>query len=219
MYSKTNMWISLLGIVALALAGCSPTPTPTPTLIPTIDVQPTLNAVSTQSAQTVVAALTLNAPTATPVVPTDTPAPTNTPAPTDTPAPTATETRAFIPWTKTPTATAVVYGCTVTAVSPVSDATLTVNQDFDGKWTVKNSGTETWHAGNTDIRFIEGTSFQQGGDVYDLGNDVAPNGTYTIAIDMKAPGSDGTYSASWGIYLEDGSVCTLNLKFNVKNSE
>jgi hypothetical protein len=218
MFSKMKVWNILAGLVlAVLIAGCSvaPTATSTPTTAPTVDTKPTFDAVSTQAAQTVVANLTLNAPTATQVIPTATLAPSNTPAPTDTSAPTNTPTRVFIPWTQTPTPTQAAYSCTVTDLSPKSGSTLKVNEDFDGKWTVKNNGTKSWSSGNVDIRFISGTKFQTSKDAFDLGNDVAPNGTYTFTIDMKAPNSDGTYTTSWGIYLEDGSVCALNLSINV----
>ncbi len=218
MNSKLQVRKILAGLMlAAVLGGCTAAPTavPTSTPAPTIDVQPTLAAVATQAVETMAANLTLTAPSATPVIPTNTPAPTDTPAPTQTPGPTDTPTHVFIPWTLTPTPTQAAFACSVTSVSPSSGAEKKVDADFDGKWTVKNTGTKTWNAGNTDIRFVDGTKFQQDGDVYDLGNDVAPNGTYTIVIDMKAPGSDGTYSASWGIYLEDGTVCPLNLKINV----
>lgn len=218
MFSKSILGKILSVIITAAiLVGCSAAPTATPTPVPTVDLQPTLDAVANQAVQTMIAKLTLDAPTATPVIPTDTPAPTNTipPLPTDTPAPTQTPTRVFIPWTSTPTATQPVYNCTVTSVSPTTSDTITVDQDFDGKWTVKNSGVKPWSAGNTDIKYVEGTKLHTGGDLLDLGSDVAPNGTYSIVIDMKAPSSDGTYSTTWGIYLEDGSVCSLTLKINV----
>ncbi len=218
MVSKSMVWniLSLLVLAAL-LVSCNAAPavTSTPTTAPTVDPKPTFDAVSTQAAQTVVANLTLNAPSATPVTPTATTAPTNTPAPTDTPAPTATSTRVFIPWTQTPTPTQAAYSCTVTDISPSLGASKKVDEDFDAKWTVKNSGTSTWSSGNVDIRFIDGTRFQTSGDVFDLGHDVAPNGTYTFGVDMKAPSSDGTYTATWGLNMEDGSTCSLNLKINV----
>ena len=221
MFSKKLVW-NILSVLVLAagLVGCGSAPTAiaTPTTIPTVDPKPTFNAVSTQAAQTVVADLTKNAPTATEVVPpTQTPVPTNTTAPTNTntPAPTATNTRVFIAWTHTPTPTQSAYSCVVTEVSPKSGETLKVNQDFDGKWTVKNSGTKTWSAGNVDLGFISGDKFQAGSLTYDLGNDVAPNGTYTFAIDMKAPANDGTFTSVWGLNLEDGSVCQLSLNINV----
>lgn len=219
MYTNRMVWkmLSVLVLTAL-LAGCGAPTTvvvPTSTPIPTIDPLPTFNAVSTQAAQTVVAELTKNAPTATPIIPTETPAPTNTPAPTETPAPTSTATRVFIPWTQTPTATVAAYGCTVTSVSPKSSDTIKVDQDFDASWTVKNTGTQTWVSGNVDILFGSGTKMQTSGDAFDLQHDVAPNGTYTFTVDMKAPSNDGSYSTSWGIHLEDGSVCTMSLNISV----
>jgi hypothetical protein len=218
MASKSRVWTFLaLALLALALAACSAAPTalPTPTQAPTIDPQPTFDAIATQSAQTVVANLTLSAPTATPVPPTETPAPTPTTGPTNTPAPTATATRVFIPWTATPSATAVVYGCTVTDVSPKSTDTIKVDQDFDAKWTLKNTGSETWISSNSDFRFTGGTKLHQGGDLVDLKSDVAPNGTYTLTMDMRAPAGDGTYKTSWELVLGDGSVCALNMTINV----
>jgi len=219
MYSKTMVWKILSGLIVIAaLAGCAaPTAMPTSTPVPTVDPQPTFNAVSTQAVQTAMADLTLSAPTATPVTPTSMATATNTPAPSETPTLTSTATREFIPWTKTPTPTQAAFSCAVTNVSPKSSDTVKVDADFDGSWTVKNTGTETWNAGNTDIRYSDGTKFQTSGDLQDLANDVAPNGTYTITIDMKAPSSNGTYTTTWGVYLEDGSVCPLNLTINVSN--
>ena len=211
----------LAGLLACALlAGCAtttPTLAPTLTQAPTSDPRPTFDAISTQAAQTVVAELTLNAPpTDTPPPPTDTPVPaTSTPSITDTPAPTQTPTRVFIPWTHTPTATQIVYGCTISEVSPKSTDTIKVDQDFDAKWTIKNAGTQTWHAGNTDISFASGTKLHTGSDLRDLTADVAPNGTYTFTLDMKAPTGDGTFTTGWAIHLEDGSTCALNLTINV----
>lgn len=217
MSARSMLWKAFSGLALIVLmAGCAaPTPMPTPTAMPTIDPKPTFDAIATQSAATVIADLTLNAPTATPVIPTSTPEPTSTPAPTNTPAPTSTPTREFIPWTATPTATQPAFGCTITGVSPSSSDKIKVDQDFDAKWTLKNTGTETWRSDNTDVRFADGTKLHDGGDLRDLPSDVAPNGTTTITIDMKAPSGDGTYTTSWVVALEDGSECTLGLKINV----
>lgn len=220
MIVKKKALVLICGLlIAALLGGCGAAQTPAPTPFPTVDTRPTMDAVSTQAVQTAIANLTLMAPTATPVTPTpaatDTPQPTETPAITNTPVPSETPTRVFIPWTKTPTATQVVYGCTITSVSPNKNDTIKVDQDFDAKWTIKNNGINTWNAGNTDIRFVDGTKLQKSKDLYDLGADVAPNGTYTVTVDMRAPSSDGTYSTTWGIYLEDGSVCSLPLTINV----
>ncbi len=218
MLVKSTVGKILAVMAVLILSACGIVPTATPTPSPTVDMKPTFDAIANQAVQTMIANLTLNAPTATPIPPTNTPAPTetNTPVlPTETPAPTSTPTRVFIAWTHTPTPTQPAYNCTVTGVSPSSSDTIKVDQDFDGKWTVKNSGLKTWSAENTDARYIEDTKFHTGGGIVDLASDVAPNGTYTIVIDMKAPSGDGKYTTKWGLYLEDGSVCTLSMTINV----
>jgi hypothetical protein len=215
MYFKPTVWKILSGLLLVALlAGCAAAPTaaptalPTSTTMPTIDIQPTFAAVSTQAVATAFANLTQNAPTAT-----FTPAATQTPAVTSTFTPTPT--RVFIPWTQTPTPTQAAFTCTVTGVSPNSGATLKVDQDFDGKWTVKNSGTKTWTAAVADFRYISGDKFQQSADIVDLGSNVAPNGSFTVTVDMKAPSSDGDYATTWGLFLDDGSVCELSMNIHV----
>ena len=216
MFVKSKVWnlVKMMLLITI-LAGCSAAPTATPTPIPTIDPKPTFEAISTQAAQTVVANLTLNAPTATPITPTATLAPTNTPAPTDTPAPTATATRVFIPWTQTPTTAPPDYNCVTTDVSPKSSDTIKVDTAFDGKWSLKNTGILPWKAENADVKYIDGTKFQTHGDLVDVNSDVAPNGTYTVLIDMKSPSGDGSYNATWGLNMGGGSICTLTMSINV----
>lgn len=222
----TIVWkiLAILAVLAM-LAGCSAA-TPT-AAVPTVDPKPTFDAVQTQAVATAVMAMTQNAPTATVVVPTDTvipptatlmptatvPAgPTNTPVP---PTATITPTRPFIAWTQTPTAGPVDYQCSITAVSPKATDKLTVGQSFDGKWSLKNTGTKTWSAGDVDVRYSAGTKFQTKTDLVDLPNDVAPNGTVDIVVDMAAPSTDGTYNTTWVMGLPDGASCNLTLSFNV----
>jgi hypothetical protein len=204
------------GVILIAfLAGCAAaTPTATPTPIPTIDPKPTFDAISTRAVETAIVEMTQNAPSATPVPPTDTPQPTPTVGPSNTPEPTATSTQVFIPWTKTPTATLPAYSCTVTNVSPKSSDTLKVDSDFDATWTLKNNGTSPWTSDNIDVRFKDGSKLQTGGDLYDLSSDVAPNGTLTFTIDMKAPSGDGSYTSTWGLYM-GGFICEFSMNINV----
>ena len=174
MIAKHWMLRTLAGIGLIAiLAGCNGAGVPAPT----IDVQPTLNFVQTQSAQTVVAGLTQAAPppatatkaaTATPFVITATlPAPTVTPnVITATPgAPTATPTKptsTYVPWTRTPTESA--WSCTISEVTPKMNTVLSPGADFDGKWVLKNSGTEKWYGSDIDIRYASGVKFQSNKD-------------------------------------------------------
>ena len=213
---KTKVWALITGWFLLAsLAGCGPAPTAPPTPIPTIDPKPTFEAISTQAAQTVIANLTLTAPTTTPIPPTATQAPTFTPAPTETPAPTVTATRVFIPWTKTPTTAPPEYSCLIVSVSPKSTDTIKVDTAFDGSWSLKNNGTKAWTADSSDFRYVSGDKLQSKSDLYDLKSDVAPNGTYTVTVDMKTPSGDGTFTTTWGLVMNDGSICNLTMTFNV----
>jgi len=160
MRSKTIAGKILAVLAAVMIAGCGAAPTAIPTAVPTVNLQPTFDAIANQAVQTMIANLTLNAPTATPVTPTDTPEPTATSTPilpTETPAPTSTPTRVFIAWTHTPTPTQPAYNCTLTSAATVPSGTLKVDQEFDAKWTVKNSGLKPWVSSNTDARFVDGT--------------------------------------------------------------
>jgi hypothetical protein len=220
MYKIGIRLAALLAIVA-ALAGCATT-TAAPTAAPTVDQQATVAAIGTQVAGTVIAGLTQNAPSATPVPPTATPVPaTSTPAASATPAasntpipPTARPTATYVPWTATPslTATLSTYNCTITDVSPAATATQKAGTDFDGKWVVKNSGSQPWDHTSVDIKYLSGTKFQVAGeDLLDMKSDVASGASYTVIVDMVAPADAGTYKASWGLVQGGLTICNMNL--------
>lgn len=220
---QRSVWIVAL---AAMLAGCATaTPTLAPTAMATTDPQPTLNAMGTQAAKTVVADLTKNAPSATPVTPTATLAPSATTAPSATLAPT----RPVIP-TALPTATVSAvtitplisstpqaYSCTITEVTPKSTDKFAPRADFDGKWIVKNTGSQTWDAQAVDIVYSSGTKMQKKTDSQDLTADVAANASLTVIVDMTAPDAVGTYTTTWLIVRGSQTLCTLNLTVNVAN--
>jgi hypothetical protein len=221
--SSPKLVLRLLAAITLVaiLAGCSNAPTATtaaPTTAPTNNqqnLQPTFNAIATQAAQTVIANLTQNAPTATPVTPTNTALPSATPAPSNTPLPPATQTATFVPWTLTPTPAA--YACSITSVSPSANSQYTSGANFDGIWVVKNTGTQKWLSAETDARWSSGEKLQKSGDIQDLKNDVAPNESYTVSMDMVAkPTSVGTYTTTWVLITGKITICTLNITIVVK---
>ena len=222
--------VLVVSVLAAILAGCSTPPAPIPTVMPTavqqptVNQQPTLNAVRTQAVQTAVAELTKNAPavpTATPVTPTATVVlPTQTPVPpTNTPLPTARPTATFIPWTATPlyTATPVNIACSITEVSPKPTDKLAKKADFDGRWVVKNIGSQTWETASVDIVYKSGTKFQQSADSMDLATNIPYNSSLTVIVDMTAPADAGTYNAVWAIVRGTTTICTLNLTVVVVN--
>jgi len=228
--SSKSMGLKLLLVIMITaiLAGCGTVnPTVAPTTEATSDQQATLDSLRTQVAQTVIANPTLVPPTETPVLETNTPTITSTPTSTITPLPTSTPlpptaipTKTPVPWTATPvyTATLTTYNCAITEVSPKSTDTVKKGTDFDGKWVVKNTGTETWNHTEIDIKYISGTKFQVAGeDAFDMTADVAHNGTYTVIVDMVAPTTAGTYTATWGFVMGTTRVCTMPLTVVVVN--
>lgn len=199
-----------------ALAGCA-SATPSPTPAPTVAIPATMNAVRTEAARTVIANLTQSAPTATPVTPvtpTNTPLPSATATNTPLPLPTATRTATYIPWTLTPTQAA--FSCIVTDYLPKASTSYDVNANFDGQWTIKNTGKEKWIHSDIDIRYSSGTKLQKTVDGIDLTSDVASGDSITVAIDMKAPATAGTYATVWVVARGDEVICSLPLTVVVK---
>lgn len=243
---SVRQMILRLGMVLLAaavLAGCSsPTATvaptagpttaattaptsPAPTAAATVDLQPTFNAIKTQSAATVIANLTQNAPTAAPVIPatatpaaqpTATAAPSSTPLPRATTAPTAaaTATAVLKPWTLVPTQAA--YSCMVIDYSPKASVSFSPSADFDVQWVIKNTGKLKWLATETQFHYADGVKMQKKGDTVDLKTDVAPNGSYTVGLDMLAPAEAGTYWITWKLTYGNVSICSMSLSVVVK---
>jgi hypothetical protein len=194
-----------------------------PTAAATVDLQPTFNAIKTQSAATVIANLTQNAPSATPVPVNSAtatrpplPATATAPASTSTPQPraTATPTAVLTAWTLVPTLAA--YNCSVVDYSPKTNVSYPPSSNFDAVWVVKNTGKNKWLASETQLRYVDGEKMQKTGDTVDIKTDVAPNGVYTIGIDMVAPLSAGTYRITWQLRYGTVSICTLTMAVVIK---
>jgi hypothetical protein len=223
---RFTMKVSIILACSILLAACSLTGAQTPA--PTVDVAPTLDAARTQAAQTVEAELA-SRPTATSLpatatlapsateLPSSTPAPTNTvvvatntPPPTNVPAgPTNTPTTTI---TSTPSG----YGCSITASSPGWGASFLPGADFDGRWTIKNTGTNSWAASEMDYRYLSGQKMHVGNDTYDLPGNVAAGASIEVIVDMKAPTAVGNYSTTWSISIGSTSICALPMNINVK---
>ncbi len=220
--SKTK---SLIALCFIALLSACNFPAGS-NAVPTQDLAQTLDAARTQAAQTVAAEIA-SRPTDTPLPPTATLAPTATQlpsatlpptvAPTNTlPPPTATNT--FIPWTPTITNTPTPsdYNCTITSVSPASGAQFNKKEEFDAKWVIKNTGTKAWNTNDMDFRYLSGEKMQKYNDIYDLKENVNPDGSITFIVDMIAPDATGTAKTSWGLMLGSRTVCSLNISIVVK---
>ena len=219
---KKTFQILLILTLALSLGACSLSTTPTQA--PTADIGPTLDAARTQAAATVAAELA-SQPTATSLPATATLAPSATPLPTNTEVPTsvALPTNTPLPPTKTPVPTLPVvlitntptgYSCSITASSGGGEQKA--GADFDGRWTLKNVGSNKWLAAALDYKFSSGTKLQKKADTFDLPTDVAVGSSIDIIVDMTAPTTPGVYTSNW--VLADGStiICGMSVQITVK---
>ena len=192
---------------------------------PTQDLSQTLVAARTEAAQTVAAEFA-SQPTATaPIIatatlaatateaPAATLAPSFTPADTLPPTPAPTNTRAPV---SNATAIPTDYQCSATIVSPAYLEEFAPRGEMDGKWTVKNTGKQSWGSVDVDVNYISGTNMAQYDSTYNLSKNVAPGESITIIVDMLAPAEPGIYKSTWGLVRGSSTFCTLNLTIQVK---
>ena len=148
------------------------------------------------------------------LLPSSTPLPTRTvvilPTATITPTPTATLTETP---TVTPTNTA--YQCQLVSFSPETGRTFPPGGDFDGHWTIKNTGTEIWEA-SVDLVYVSGTKFQTNVDAIDLPKTVNTDESVDLVVDMLAPRQAGTYETIWSLKKNDLFFCQVTLKITVQ---
>jgi hypothetical protein len=214
--SKTALPVSTAVPTEIVSNAAPATIVSTENTAPTVDV----NLIRTQAVQTEIANLTLTAPTATPVTPTSTDTATPTVTLTFTPLPpTARPTATWIPWTSTPvySPTPISFACSVTDYYPKSTDSFKVNTAFDGRWVVTNTGAQLWDQHQVDLKYISGTKMQTKADLFDLNASVASGASYTAIVDMTAPATAGTYTATWAIEQYGLNICTLNLSVKITN--
>lgn len=111
---------------------------------------------------------------------------------------------AFVIPTLTPTATLIPprYSCSVTTNKPTTNQPMNGGQDFDIKWTIKNTGTAAWYNA-IDIKYYSGESMatSKRAEVKKL---LKPGETYQLVLDAKAPKSKGPHFMAW---MVDGGMC------------
>jgi hypothetical protein len=156
--------------------------------------------------------------TNTPLPPTNTPEPSITPIPPTETATSIPPSATPLPATSTPTVTATRsdFNCQVVSFSPSLNQVLPLGGDFDGRWTFKNTGSELWDKDKVDFLFISGTAFQEHVDKLDLSVSVNKGDSIEFIIDMLAPKSTGTFTATWGLKKDDVVFCTSVLQIIVK---
>ncbi len=153
--------------------------------------------------------------------PTSTPRPSSTPLPTSTsfvlptstitPTPTATETE-----TPTVTPTSSALSCEIVSSYPSYDQSFSPGGDFDGRWTLRNTGTDTW-TDIVDLVYISGATFQTRADAVDMvKSSVAPGESTDVIVDMAAPREPGTYKAIWRLRRSGTTFCEVTIQIVVK---
>lgn len=86
------------------------------------------------------------------------------------------------------------WSCTYEPASSVVPTTLAPGQSQAISITVRNSGTATWQTANTYLRSQDTPASLWGQTVAALANPVAPGGTTTFNIIIKAPATPGNYT-------------------------
>lgn len=204
----------LLGVFALALAGCSALPAPfgaaTHTARPTRTHRPTKTPEPAQ--------LPTEPPSATPP-PLPTLAPTQ-PAPASiTPtlggftiiASTPTIGLASFPATATPPTG---LDCKLIWQSPRDNAIYLAGDKFSAGWRIRNVGTLPWQAGSFEFTFLGGYRLSHDFNI-PLTASVSPGQDTTLSVPMKAPRFPNHYTTHWGIRQGDTFFCHLTLTISV----
>jgi hypothetical protein len=205
------------------------------------EITVTVEVARTQSAQTVRAQMTEAAGRATPTARTisATPTETLTPQPptvtptltatvTDTAtttvlqSPTLTPTDAF---TRTPTITATwvrptrtevppPYQCIIISKSPLANTYMRPGEEFDGNWTLQNTGSEIWYLTEVLARYRNGSAMHKA-DAYNIAHNVNPLETISVTTDMIAPDFPGTYTAVWTLSRMGSDFCWFSVNIVV----
>jgi hypothetical protein len=201
---KRSLQLTILAgfifLVALTLAACQGQ---TPTL--TVDA----NSVATQAAQTIEAMLTVQAVTAqAPVAASPTSEPEQPATATSTPTAPPTDTPTPEP-SLTPEPSATTTPCDdkaefVTDVTVPDDTILLPGETFIKTWQLKNVGSCTWTTSYA-VVFSEG-DLMGGKSPTLLTAEVKPEGTVDISVEMKAPGTTGTYRGDWKLQNTAGQI-------------
>lgn len=106
--------------------------------------------------------------------------------------------------------------CRILSAVPSYNATFNPRDQFDNKWTVKNTSGKTWSSGDVDIKYSSGTKWMKyDTTAYDLPSDVGVNGEYTFILDAVAPENKGTYTMNW-VITGGGVNCVLSSTITVK---
>ncbi len=89
-----------------------------------------------------------------------------------------------------------------------------VNENFTKTWRLKNIGTCTW---NTNYKLVFSSGEKMSGpSTKNLPQSVAPGEQLDISVDLKSPGTAGTYKGIWKIQDDQGQFFVHNIWVEIK---
>lgn len=88
------------------------------------------------------------------------------------------------------------YACRLVSQSPVDGQVMKPLEPFDGRWTLKNTGTATWTTDEFQFFLRQGEKFEAADGSF-ISEEVEPGDSYTFVVDMIAPFNPGFYVSEW----------------------
>ncbi|HUE98662.1 MAG TPA: NBR1-Ig-like domain-containing protein [Anaerolineales bacterium] len=221
MYFATRSLIPLL-LIGMLLASCGGQPAAGE---PTPDVNATVAAGAETMAVSIFQTQTALAPSAT-----NTPLPTNTLLPTSTAltltSSTTLATQPFVLvaspiatgtfYTLTPSSASLAVGCNnlrLISSYTVPEGPFAPGQEFTQYWQVENNGTCDWVYLHH-LAFVSGN--RMGGSPGRLSKVIPPYKWTTLSVDLDAPNSNGTHTASWRFSDQGGTPFGATLPVSIK---
>ena len=98
--------------------------------------------------------------------------------------------------------------CQVLLTTPITP--VVAKSSFDANWLVTNISPDDWGNGNVDYKFVSGTAISDK-PAYDLPQTIKAGNSANIIVNMTAPATPGTYTAVWGIFDGNKTLCLLNV--------
>jgi hypothetical protein len=94
------------------------------------------------------------------------------------------------------------YACDIINRRPLDNAEILHGQNFDIKWTIKNTGTKSWDAG-LDVKYFSGPQMTSV-TLVEIPVAMKPGDTYEIVLDANAPAETGFQVMTWTV---QGQLC------------
>lgn len=94
------------------------------------------------------------------------------------------------------------YACDIISRRPFDNSEILHGQNFDIKWTIKNTGTKSWDSG-MDVKYFSGPKMTSV-TIVEIPVVMKPNDTYQIVLDANAPLETGFQVMTW---IVQGQLC------------